>query len=113
MEIINGWIAFGILMLVRRKRAFRGQVFLVFTAYYGVTRALMEILRGDTQRGGVGILSTSQIVGIGTFLAAVAAWIYLARKAKQDPAAAMALGPGVTPAEPDDAGVRRKKKKKK
>jgi phosphatidylglycerol:prolipoprotein diacylglycerol transferase len=114
MEILNGWVIFAVLMFLRKKRQFRGQLFLVFTAYYGVTRALMEILRGDTQRGGIGILSTSQIVGIVTFLAALAAWIYLSRRAKEDPEAAMALGPGAVPenAKGDSKKKRRKKRRK-
>lgn len=95
MEIINGWVAFGLTMLVKRKTSFRGQTFLVFTAYYGITRTLFETLRGDTQRGGIGFFSTSQIVGITTFLAAAVAWFFLARRAKADPEAAMSLGQGV------------------
>ena len=94
MEIINGWLAFGLVMFVRTKTKFRGQAFLFFTMYYGLTRSLMEIIRGDTQRGGIGFLSTSQIIGIATFLASLAAWIYLAKRAKENPELAMDLGPG-------------------
>jgi phosphatidylglycerol:prolipoprotein diacylglycerol transferase len=117
MEVLNGWLAFGILMFARRRTRFRGQIFLLFTMYYGVTRALMEILRGDTGRGGLWVLSTSQVVGVGTFLAALGAWIVLSRRAARDPVAAMALGPGATP-EPEDAGpdepaLRTRKRRKK
>ncbi len=94
IEVANGWIIFGLTLLVRSKSKFRGQAFLFFTAYYGITRTLMELVRGDTQRGGIGIMSTSQIVGITTFLAAVTAWIILSRKAAANPTAAMSLGPG-------------------
>jgi phosphatidylglycerol:prolipoprotein diacylglycerol transferase len=94
LEVLNGWAAFAILMIARRRTRFRGQIFLLFTMYYGLTRALMEILRGDTGRGGMWALSTSQIVGIATFLAALAAWIVLSRRAASDPLGAMALGPG-------------------
>ncbi len=89
MASLNGWIAFFLVMRVYRKRTFRGQVFLTFTAYYGITRALMEILRGDVGRGGIGILSTSQIVGLSTFICSVIAWGILSRRAKRDPEAAM------------------------
>jgi len=117
MEIINGWLAFGLTMLVKSKTRFRGQTFLVFTAYYGITRTLFEMLRGDTQRGGIGILSTSQIVGISTFLAAAVAWFFLAKRAKANPQAAMSLGQGIdtgtiTPSK-SPAGRSHKKKKKK
>ncbi|MDJ0763049.1 MAG: prolipoprotein diacylglyceryl transferase [Myxococcota bacterium] len=94
MEILNGWFAFGLALFVRRHTRFRGQAFLAFTAYYGITRALMETLRGDTQRGGIGLLSTSQIIGISTFVVAMVAWIMLSKRAKKDPQAAMDLGPG-------------------
>ena len=97
MAVLNGWVAFAILMLFRKRKKFHGQVFLLFTAYYGLTRSLMELVRGDTGRGGLGVLSTSQIVGISTFVAAVAAWILLSRWAKKNPQAAMALGPGAAP----------------
>jgi len=118
MEVANGWIAFGLTLLVHRRTRFRGQAFLFFTAYYGVTRALMEIIRGDTQRGGVGLLSTSQIIGIATFAAAAVAWFFLSRRAKANPEAAMSLGPGVPVDVPEveaDSGpqpkIKRRKKK--
>ena len=93
LEVANGWIAFAIAMLVRRRTRFRGQAFLVFTIYYGATRALMELLRGDTGRGGVGAISTSQIIGVGTLAAAAVAYHVLAKRAASDPAAAMAILP--------------------
>ncbi|MCK9459772.1 MAG: prolipoprotein diacylglyceryl transferase [Proteobacteria bacterium] len=98
MEVLNGWIAFAITMIVRRRTRFRGQVFLVFTMYYGATRAAMELLRGDVGRGGLGPLSTSQIIGIATLIAAAIAYYVLAKRAALDPVAAMALGPGASPA---------------
>lgn len=91
MASLNGWLAFGLLLWMRRRRRFRGQVFLVFTAYYGITRALMELLRGDVGRGGIGIFSTSQIVGICTLAASVIAWIWLSRRAERFPEQAMRL----------------------
>lgn len=97
LEVANGWIAFAIAMLVRRRTRFRGQAFLVFTMYYGATRALMELLRGDVGRGGLGALSTSQIIGLATLAAAAVAYFLLARRAAADPVAAMALGPGAAP----------------
>jgi phosphatidylglycerol:prolipoprotein diacylglycerol transferase len=97
MEVVNGWIAFAITMLVRRRTRFRGQAFLAFTMYYGATRSLMELLRGDVGRGGLGPLSTSQIIGIATLIAAGIAYHVLSKRAALDPVAAMALGPGASP----------------
>lgn len=118
MEIANGWIAFGLTMFVKQKTRFRGQTFLVFTAYYGITRSLFEMLRGDTQRGGIGIFSTSQIVGLTTFTAAAVAWVILAKRAKKNPVAAMDLGVGIATAasktdskNPENRRTKKKKKK--
>jgi phosphatidylglycerol:prolipoprotein diacylglycerol transferase len=120
MESVNGWFAFGLVMLVRKHLRFRGQAFLFFTAYYGVTRFLMEFLRGDVGRGGLGEWSTSQIVGMSTFAAAAVAYVFLFLRAAKNPGAAMSLGPGADPkskpsveknAEPQ-AVTRTKKRKK-
>jgi len=97
MEVLNGWIAFAITLIVRRRTRFRGRVFLVFTMYYGATRTLMELLRGDVGRGGLGPLSTSQIIGLATLAAAAVAYYVLSKKAVADPVGAMALGPGASP----------------
>jgi phosphatidylglycerol:prolipoprotein diacylglycerol transferase len=97
LEVANGWIAFAITMLVRRRTRFRGQAFLVFTMYYGATRALMELLRGDVGRGGLGEISTSQIIGVATLIAAAIAYVVLSKRAALDPVGAMALGPGADP----------------
>jgi len=91
----NGWIAFAIAMLIRKKTYFRGQAFLFIVGYYGITRSLIEILRGDGGRGSIDIFSTSQIIGISTFFIAVVTWIILSKRAKKDPKGAMSLGPGV------------------
>jgi phosphatidylglycerol---prolipoprotein diacylglyceryl transferase len=99
LEVANGWIAFAIAMLVRRRTRFRGQAFLVFTMYYGATRSLMELLRGDAGRGGLGAFSTSQIIGVATLAAAAIAYYALAKRAAAHPEEAMALGPGAVAAQ--------------
>ena len=115
---LNGWIAFGLVMLVRKRLQFRGQAFLFFTAYYGLTRTLKEFLRGDVGRGGLGDWSTSQIVGTATLFAALIAYTILFLRAKRNPAAAMSLGLGVSapalneiPAAPKVARSKKRKKK--
>ena len=55
-----------------RRRAFRGQIFLSVAVGYGVLRAGLEVLRADAFRGGVGPLSTSQLIGLATAAAAAA-----------------------------------------
>lgn len=114
---LNGWIAFGLVMAVRKRLQFRGQAFLFFTAYYGLTRTLKEFLRGDVGRGSLGDWSTSQIVGMATFGAALIAYTILFMRAKRNPAAAMDLGLGVEgssneiPAPPPSARSKKRKKK--
>jgi phosphatidylglycerol:prolipoprotein diacylglycerol transferase len=72
---LNGWIAFALLLVLStRRNRFTGQLFLAFTMYYGFTRALLECLRGDVDRGMLAGLSVSQWIGIVT--AVVAACFY-------------------------------------
>jgi phosphatidylglycerol:prolipoprotein diacylglycerol transferase len=58
------------LYFVHPRKRYDGQVFAAFLVLYAVARALLEILRRD-DRGGISILSTSQIVGILCIVAAV------------------------------------------
>jgi phosphatidylglycerol:prolipoprotein diacylglycerol transferase len=82
MESLNGWIAFVLLLIARKRSWFKGQVFCLFTMYYGLTRAAMEFLRGDSGRGEAGGLSTSQWVGLTTFAVSfIVYWVLLRRAA--------------------------------
>jgi phosphatidylglycerol:prolipoprotein diacylglycerol transferase len=104
-DTINGLIAFGLLLLLLRVRRFHGTVFLGFAVYYGLTRFVLETVRDDAQRGTFGPavfgpvgyhgqLTTSQIIALITVTAAVAGLVWMARRARRDPDAAMALGSG-------------------
>jgi phosphatidylglycerol:prolipoprotein diacylglycerol transferase len=64
--------AFLMLFLHERKR-YDGHVFLAFVGLYAAARAVLEFLRSD-DRGGLGLLSTSQLIGIGLIVAAV--WLH-------------------------------------
>jgi len=86
-ESLNGLALLGLLMLVRKYRRFSGQMFVAFTMGYAVLRYYVETLRADEQRGGIGPLSTSQIIGIVTFLAGLALWLWLWSRWKKDPPA--------------------------
>jgi phosphatidylglycerol:prolipoprotein diacylglycerol transferase len=86
-ESLVGLALFGLLMLVRKKRTFSGQVFLAWVFGYGIMRPLIEIVRDDDQRGNVGALSTSQFIGIVSVVAGVALLIGLVRKYRRNPAA--------------------------
>ncbi len=80
LESAVGWSALILLLVLRRRQRFDGQLLLVFAIYYGVLRFLLEFLRGDAQRGGLGPLSTSQIVAAATVGIAAVAWPWLARR---------------------------------
>ncbi len=86
-ECLVGLFLFGLTMLVRRYRTFSGQPFIAFTMAYAVLRFYLETLRADSGRGALGPLSTSQIIGIATFLACGALFFVLRARAQQNPAA--------------------------
>lgn len=59
------FIVFGILYYIANKRTCkRGRLMGVYLIYYTIVRFFLEMLRGDKIRGGVGILSTSQLISI-------------------------------------------------
>ncbi len=73
--------AFLMLYLHERKR-YDGHVFLAFVALYAGARAVLEIWRSD-DRGGVGWLSTSQLIGILLMIAVVLVHRYLVHRRAQ------------------------------
>jgi phosphatidylglycerol:prolipoprotein diacylglycerol transferase len=84
-ESLNGLVLFCVLMLVRRYRKFSGQMFVAFTMGYAVLRYYVEDLRADGQRGNVGPLTTSQFIGVTTFLAGAALLAWLYSRYRKDP----------------------------
>jgi prolipoprotein diacylglyceryltransferase len=62
-------------------------VFLAWVFGYGIMRPLIEIVRDDDQRGNVGVLSTSQFIGIISVVAGLGLLIALVRKYRRDPVA--------------------------
>jgi phosphatidylglycerol:prolipoprotein diacylglycerol transferase len=84
-ESLIGLLLFVLVMGVRRYRRFSGQTFVAFTLGYAVLRYFVETLRADEQRGNVGPLSTSQFIGVCTFLAGAALWAWLRARAQRDP----------------------------
>jgi prolipoprotein diacylglyceryl transferase len=85
-ESLVGLGLFGLLMWIRKRRTFSGQVFLGWVLGYGIMRPLIEIVRDDDQRGNVGTLSTSQFIGIVSVVAGLALLVVLVRKSRRDPA---------------------------
>ncbi len=59
------FIFFGVLLFLFLKIGLRkGKVLGVYLIYYSIVRFILEYLRGDAIRGGIGVLSTSQIISI-------------------------------------------------
>jgi phosphatidylglycerol:prolipoprotein diacylglycerol transferase len=123
-ESLNGLILLCLVFLVRRFRKFSGEMFVAFTMGYAVLRYFVEVLRADEQRGNIGPLSTSQFIGVVTFLAGAAllAWLF-ARYRKNphamqlwtDGQALVAAAPAVAAVAPPKANAnaeRRKRKKR-
>lgn len=76
-NMVNALVMWGVLLLVYKRRKFYGQVSAAFLIYYGITRFLIEFLRGDVDRGlwFGGMLSTGQIAMLFAFIAGVALWL--------------------------------------
>lgn len=66
-----------VLVVLSRRKAFAGQLFLVYIVLYAIGRSINEIYRGDEARGFVmgGALSHSQFIAIILFAIAVFVWI--------------------------------------
>ena len=82
LEFVGDLIIFVILLALRRKKSFDGQVFLLYVVLYGVMRSSIELLRGDAARGYVvpGLVSTSQFISLVAVLAAIGVWIWRSRQ---------------------------------
>jgi len=81
-NMLNAVVMFGVLYLVYRKRKFFGQILSVFLMYYGVTRFMIEFLRGDEDRGLYfgGAVSTGQIVMSVAFLVGLVSYFIFKKR---------------------------------
>ncbi len=112
-EALVGATLFAVTMLVRRWRSFSGQMFIAFTMAYAVLRFYLETLRADEERGALGALSTSQIIGIVTFVAAGALYLVLRKRAKENPGALRLWENGqALVAEPVRGGAKKKRRRR-
>ena len=64
VESVAEFLIFLLLILLRRKKRFEGQIFLVYITLYGISRSILETFRGDSIRGFIipNLLSTSQLI---------------------------------------------------
>lgn len=70
-ESFFGMAAFIILLVVRKRRKFPGQIFLLFLTLYLLFRAFNDIFRGDVTHDYIFNLSQTQLLGIILSLAAI------------------------------------------
>ncbi|MBN2329863.1 MAG: prolipoprotein diacylglyceryl transferase [Candidatus Omnitrophica bacterium] len=81
---------FGILLFIRSRQTFRGQLAMCYLMIYSLGRFVIEFYRGDSYRGIYGLLSTSQILSLLLF-AVGAAGFFLLKKLALTPEAIGAI----------------------
>jgi phosphatidylglycerol:prolipoprotein diacylglycerol transferase len=70
-------VLFVVLLRLKRRTRFDGEVILSYTLLYAVARFILEFFRGDADRGFVlgGLLSTSQLIAVLLAPLAIALWV--------------------------------------
>ena len=70
-------VLFVVLLRLRRRKQFDGEVILSYTLLYAVARFILEFFRGDADRGFVfgSLLSTSQFIALLLAPVAIAIWV--------------------------------------
>lgn len=78
IEAASELAIFVVLAMMSRKKAFDGQILLIYLIAYSLLRIFIELLRGDLDRGFVipDLLSTSQFISMILILVAVALLVY-------------------------------------
>jgi phosphatidylglycerol:prolipoprotein diacylglycerol transferase len=90
---LKALIIFGALMWITRRKKFDGQVAGWAFILYAVLRSIVEIFRGDADRGFIGPLSTSQFISIFVFAAGLLILMVSPRRTLADDLAAAAAAP--------------------
>jgi phosphatidylglycerol:prolipoprotein diacylglycerol transferase len=95
MEAKSFSIGVFLMWFLRKRKSFDGQMLALALLVYPPLRAIVEIYRGDFQRGYwiPGVLSTSQGIGLVMVIVGVAFWIWRRRRAPEMKAAAPAALP--------------------
>ncbi len=76
-EVLN----FFVLVTLRRRQSFRGQLFWVYVLNYSIIRSVVEIFRGDEVRGFIwGGVSISQGISFAMFLSSVVMLVLLGKR---------------------------------
>jgi phosphatidylglycerol:prolipoprotein diacylglycerol transferase len=83
-EAFGETLIFFALVLTRSRKRFDGQVMLMHMTLYPILRSIVEVYRGDKERGFLipGVLSTSQFISALVLVGAVMAQVVLVRRAR-------------------------------
>lgn len=81
---ILDFLHFFLLLYVARNKKKDGQVAACYLIFYSIGRFLLEFLRGDLERGSVGILSTSQFLSIFVACFGAGLWSFTQRSIKKE-----------------------------
>lgn len=73
-ESFFGLIVFIVFLIIRKRRKFPGQIFLLFLTLYLLFRILNDIFRGDITHNYIFNLSQTQLIGVILILAAIIAY---------------------------------------
>lgn len=78
-------IIMAVLLLVKRRKQFDGQLFMLYLMLYAIGRSVIEIFRGDLARGYVidGVISNSQFISLLVFFGAGYVYFRLWKKQKK------------------------------
>jgi phosphatidylglycerol:prolipoprotein diacylglycerol transferase len=73
-----------LLLVLKRKKQFDGQLFLIYLIVYATGRGVLELFRGDLRRGFAidGILSNSQLISLLVIATSVFFYVKLKRSGK-------------------------------
>jgi phosphatidylglycerol:prolipoprotein diacylglycerol transferase len=102
-------VIFLVLIFLRRRKRFHGELFIAYLVMYPILRSIVEMFRGDYERGMLlqidlfgspqpEILSTSQLISLLMAVGAIVLLNYLLRQRKRQ---APVLASPAPPARPD------------
>jgi phosphatidylglycerol---prolipoprotein diacylglyceryl transferase len=91
MEAFGNGIITLLLLSVRSRKWFHGQVIITYGILYPILRSIMELFRGDSERGYVipGVLSTSQFISLCVATVALVSLFVIRRRIGREQAAAV------------------------
>lgn len=83
-DILVNVIILAVVLMLEKKKQFDGQLFLIYLVMYAVGRSIVEMFRGDEERGYLfnGALSHSQFIAIVVIILSAVVWMRWSKTAK-------------------------------